>query len=329
MGALYSWIISRGTRPVNFTVACRSNYSTVKSSGFTIDSFLFGPGQFRPQRVIHDTTALACPNDPAKSIIEYDFVFVCTKASGKVDFPAHIITPGKTAIVIFQNGINVEVPYKEAFPSNPVISAVLYVICGQPEPGKIVHVGNVDLVKLGLYPDLPGGEPTHPSLQLLIDLLQGGGCNACAVPHIQSDRWHKTVGWSGCWNVLCAVSGLDTHSFLASSPEAREAVRILSQELATVAQRALGVVCADGQLASEGEGEGKVPKELLELWGDGEAIVERNIKMAEMTVPVTPSMLQDARKGVEMEVEALCGEVVRVGKRLGVETPVLKYVSFC
>ena len=147
MGALYSWIISLGSRPVNFTMVCRSNYSVVQSSGFVIDSFLFGPGQFCPQNVIRDVSEVACPNDPTKSIIEYDLVFVCTKSSGKVDIPTHIVTPGKTAIVLFQNGINIEAPYKEVFPSNPVISAVLYVSCGQPEPGKIVHVGNIDIVK--------------------------------------------------------------------------------------------------------------------------------------------------------------------------------------
>lgn len=327
MGALYSWIISLGPRPVNFTMACRSNYSVVKSSGFTISSSIFGPGQFRPQKVIRDVFELACPNDPTKSIVEYDLVLVCTKSSGKVDIPAHIVTPGKTAIVLFQNGINIEAPYKEAFPSNPVISAVLYVSCGQPEPGKIVHVGNIDIVKLGEYPDPPAGEPTHPSLQLIADLLQGGGCNATAVPHIQSYRWLKTV-WNGCWNVLCAVSGLDTHAFLASSPRARGAVQVLSQELVAVAKRALGVVGADGQLASEGEGEGKVSKEVLELWCDGALIMGWNITVAERQVPITPSMLQDARKGVEMEVEAFCGEVVRTGERLGVEMPVLKYVPF-
>lgn len=324
MGALYSWIISLGSRQVNFTMACRSNYSIVQSSGFTIDSTLFGPGQFRPQKVIRDVSELACPNDPTTSIIQYDLVFVCTKSSGKVDIPAHVITPGKTAIVLFQNGINIEAPYKEAFPSNPVISVVLYVSCGQPEPGKIVHVGNIDIVKLGLYPDPPAGEPIHPSLQLITDLLQGGGCNASAVPHIQSDRWLKTV-WNGCWNVLCGVSGLDTHAYLASSPRARGAVRAVSRELVAVAKRALGVVGPDGQLASEGEGEGKVSKEVLKLWCDESATVERNVTVAERVVPIIPSMLQDARKGAEMEVEAFCGEVVRVGERLGVEIPVLKY----
>ncbi|RPB20687.1 6-phosphogluconate dehydrogenase C-terminal domain-like protein [Terfezia boudieri ATCC MYA-4762] len=323
VGALYSWIISLGSRPVNFTMACRSNYSMVQSSGFTIDSTLFGPGQFRPQKVIRDVFEVACPNDPTKSIVEYDLVFVCTKASGKVDIPAHIVTPGKTAIILFQNGINIEAPYKEAFPLNPVISAVLYISCSQPVPGKIVHVGDIDIVKLGLYPDLPAREPTHPSLQLISDLLQGGGCNAAAIPHIQSYRWLKTV-YNGCWNVLCAVSGLDTHAFLASSPRAREAARALSQELIAVAKRALGILGADGQLASEGEGEGKVAKEALMLWSSEAATAGWNIALAERLVPITPSMLEDARKGMEMEVEAFCGEVVRTGERLGVELPVLK-----
>jgi len=39
---------------------------------------------------------------------------------------------------------------------------------------------------------------------------------------------------------------------------------------------------------------------------------------------IVPSMLQDARKGVEMEVEALCGNVWRAAERAGVQAPRLQ-----
>lgn len=290
---------------MNFTVVCRSNYPEVNSCGFKINSDLFGPGQFHPQTVIRDPSEL-----PVQGV-EYDLILVCTKSTGKADIPASLVTPHKTGIVLFQNGINIEEPYAARFPDNPVVSAVLYVSCLQPTPGEIMHVGHIDIVKLGLYPAPSSPDaPAHPALGMITALLQAGGCNASATPYIQSDRWLKTV-WNGCWNVLCALAGLDTHAVLASSPGAREMARTVTREIVLVARAALGV----------GTGVGA---EVEALWGDEERTVERNVRMAEMAVPITPSMLQDARKGVEMEVEAFCGEVVRTGERLGVEMPVLK-----
>lgn len=113
------------------------------------------------------------------------------------------------------------------------------------------------------------------------------------------ERWRK-LGWNGSWNVLCAVTGLDTQEYIASSVEAVGLVREVIGEIARTAN-ASGV---------------KI---------DGEALEELQVGRTCRGPSIVPSMLQDARNGVEMEVEALCGNVWRIADRCGVEVPRIKY----
>ncbi|KAF8466381.1 ketopantoate reductase PanE/ApbA C terminal-domain-containing protein [Kalaharituber pfeilii] len=302
VGAIYSWMISRGNHsPVRITIVCRSNYSTIATSGFEISSDLFGPSHYRPDFVVPGGPECASAIANLRGgPVEFDYILISTKVSnGKVDIPPSLVTAGKTTILLFQNGVGIEEPYVKAFPHNTIISAVLYISCAQPSPGKLEHVGAINYVNMGIYPVPPPGSPLDEKLELIAALLESGGCTATPVANILSDRWLKTV-WNGCWNILCVLSGVDTHAFLAI-PESRDVIRKLTTELVNVSRRVLDVVD-----------------------GNGKPRVQMNITMAEEAVRITPSMLQDARKGKEMEVETLCGEVLRQAGKLGVDVPVLR-----
>ncbi|KAI5794306.1 ketopantoate reductase PanE/ApbA C terminal-domain-containing protein [Peziza echinospora] len=321
MGALYSFILARNSiRPVNITIKCRGNYSQVLASGYTITSDLLGTHNFRPHRVVRHTSELLSPNP----VTEYDYIFVSTKATipgGKVDIPPSLVTPGKTSIVLLQNGVGIEEPYKVAFPDTPIISVICYVSVLQPSPSEIRHVGSVDMVVCGLYPPPPPTPTTAKEtsdmekLTHLTEIWSDGGCNAIVAPNIISERWRKTV-WNGCWNVICVLTGLDTHSVIESSKYSEELVKSVTLEIVRTARRVLGIDGVDG---NEIPG---IDEDLKKTW-DVEERVGMNLSLAAQTVPITPSMLQDARKGIEMEVEVLCGNIVREAQKHGVDTPIL------
>lgn len=70
--------------------------------------------------------------DVTKEVIEpYDFILVTTKNVADVpptvsDLIAPAVTPGKTAIVLSQNGLNIEKPVVARFPNNPIISSLYH-----------------------------------------------------------------------------------------------------------------------------------------------------------------------------------------------------------
>jgi len=119
---------------------------------------------------------------------------------------------------------------------------------------------------------------------------------------IRCERWRK-VAWNGSWNTICAATGLDTQSFIKSSPEAKELVVNLLREIVVTAE-ALGV-----------------------KMDPIDSLIEDHVGWTLKAPPIVPSMLQDAQKGAQMEVEVLCGNIWRAAEKVGVETPNIKCVQ--
>lgn len=231
----------------------------------------------------------------------FDYIIVTTKAipttSGEklalAEFPIQKNVP----IVLIQNGIDIEEPYRAAFPENPIISGVAYITVSQPSPSHILHVGTLIRLVLGLF-DRPTTE-NKEKMNYLVELFNSAKFPTTAQDDIQTERWNK-LGWNGSYNVICAITGLDTEAYLATSPEAVELIREVIWEIARTANATGAQV-------------------------DGEELANKYIDWTYTGPPVIPSMLQDARNGVPMEIEVLCGNVWRIAEKFGVETPRIKY----
>jgi len=145
-----------------------------------------------------------------------------------------------------------------------------------------------------------GGEgPTyvapHPRLETLVDLLQASGFEVRADPDLMSLVWGKLVVSAGI-NALTALLEVQNGELL-ERPQARLLMNEAALETAQVAE-AQGI---------------KLPYE------NPSHEVER---VAKQTAENESSMLQDVRRSVPTEVEAINGAVVREGKLHGVPTPV-------
>jgi len=119
----------------NIVTICRSNYDIASTSGFTINSTLFGANiNVKPSvaRTVAEAVAL--------SPVPFNFILVCSKALTTVPSTAEIIKPAvskDTTIVLIQNGIGIEESFKEMFPDNCLLSTVVYLPATQTEPGII------------------------------------------------------------------------------------------------------------------------------------------------------------------------------------------------
>ncbi|KAH7321626.1 2-dehydropantoate 2-reductase [Rhexocercosporidium sp. MPI-PUGE-AT-0058] len=295
IGATYAFVLSRAVPESNIVTVCRSNYDSASKDGFTINSSIWGENQ-KVRPVIVRSVDEAATTDPAP----FDYVLVCSKALPTIPSTAEMIRPAvspNTKIVLIQNGIAIEEPYARLYPSNPLLSTIVYMPVSQTSPGVILHK-EVELLHIGSYPASSSIEPAKE----FANLIKAGGGTAEVHQDVQFERWSKLLV-NASWNPMCALSRSPDAQLLKSSPEAKDLVRDVMLEIAAVASS-----CGYKTINS--------------------ALVEFQLGRATIReLPgVAPSMLADALAGRNMEVEAIVGNVLKVGKEHGVVTPMLRAI---
>src|SRR3954463_16692776 len=98
------------------SVVSRSDYSSVRSHGFRIQSPLLGTTAFRPAAVFRSVKESAPP----------DYLILSTKVLPQVN-RADLIRPAvgaHTTIVLLQNGLDIEGEVAAQFPSNELLSCI-------------------------------------------------------------------------------------------------------------------------------------------------------------------------------------------------------------
>jgi len=139
---------------VQVSLVCRSNYkSVVSQKGVALRTRSFGEYFFTPEYVFPSINDAAAPQ-PAhlidstapvtSSTPTWDYIVVTTKALPDIsDDSARIASllasSPRSAIVLIQNGVGVEEPYRRRFPETPVLSAVTIVSAEQVENGTVVQ----------------------------------------------------------------------------------------------------------------------------------------------------------------------------------------------
>ncbi|KAF2124174.1 2-dehydropantoate 2-reductase [Dothidotthia symphoricarpi CBS 119687] len=285
VGTIYLWLLSKVS---STTAVCRSNYDVVKRDGFTINSSIFGKGiHFKPN-IVRD-----CEEAASESSQPYDYIVVCSKAIPDT-FPkliAPAVTSKHTAIVLIQNGVGIEEEYSVAFPDNPIISGVVYLPVAQRPAGVINH-GETEKLQLGSYPSTAPGDQASA----LVKLIQTAGGTAEFYTDIQPKRWTKLLV-NASWNPICALTLSKDTEILESSPEATSVVLAVMLEIQAVAA-AYGYT---------------VPREEVDF----------QLGRAHARIPIgagiKPSMLQDIEMSRRIEIEAIVGNAVRMGKEKGVK----------
>ncbi|KAK1147354.1 hypothetical protein N8T08_001434 [Aspergillus melleus] len=302
VGAIYLHQLQRAGCTV--TAICRSNHDAVRTSGFTMTSALFGTVTYRPDHVYRSVYDL--PRDQA-----YDYIIVTAKCfpdstpSLAEQLRPALTNPSRptTAIVLAQNGIDIETPIAAAYPDNPLISAVIYLPATQTEPGIIQHPESLNKIELGTYPATAPQEHMDAATKLAETMRSGGG-EASVFEDIQEARWKKLLLNAAC-NPTGALSMCTDGGFLVTSPFAKDLVWGVMMEVVALARK-VGVAGVDEEAA--------------------EKLFAISKRRAEQGTGRALSMLQDVRMGRPFEVEAIVGNAVRLGRRMGVDMPRLETV---
>lgn len=259
---------------------CRSDYDIVKERGITVTS-VAGDFHFKPAAVI-------------KNVDEYDhepdYIIVATKVLPEINIRSLIgprVYP-KTAIVLLQNGIEIEEPVAASFPGNEIISAIAFISVSRPEYGLINH-RDYGRLTIGNY---PSGASDKTARLAEIFRLTGVRCD---IDHdIITARWRKLM-WNAPFNPLSVLcGGADTREMMESDHVVSLAVNTMKEIMVLAA------------LSGHHVSESAIT-----------AIIEDTRKMA----PTKTSMLQDYESKRPLEVEAILGNTMRIARRLDVSTP--------
>ncbi|XXF77224.1 2-dehydropantoate 2-reductase [Myxococcaceae bacterium GXIMD 01537] len=253
-----------------------------------------------------------CTEDPDEAGPQ-DYVLVTLKAhSLPAAAPriARLLGP-ETALVTGINGVpywyfhGLEGPYRDrhvesvdpgggvwrTLPPSRVIGSVLYLATEVVEPGVIEHTHG-DRVTLGE----PDGSKSERALALSRMLIQAG-LRSPVRPHIREELWVKLWG-NLAFNPLSALTGAAL-GLLASAADLRAVARTMMLEAQAVGE-ALGVRFPIG--------------------------VDQRIAGAAEVGAHKTSMLQDLERGRPMEIDALLGAVVELGRLVQKPMPACELV---
>ena len=237
-----------------------------------------------------ETYRLPATDDPA-TIGSVDLVLFCVKSYDTEAAAARLaplLHPG-TAVVSLQNGIDNEARIAATIGWEHVLGGAAYIFAAIREPGVVVASGPRSIV----FAEWAGGEPT-PRVRAIVEAAAAGGIEARTAPNIQVVKWEKYV-------LLAALSAMSAAVTLPlgdirRSPAAVAMLRDLMTEVWAVG-RASGVPLDDG-------------------------LVERQMGLVLAQADESrASLATDLVSGHRMELEALQGATIRLGREHGVPTP--------
>jgi 2-dehydropantoate 2-reductase len=195
------------------------------------------------------------PDVQLESLPPYDYVVVCTKNIPDVPptvatIIAPAITPGHTAIVLVQNGINIEKPIFAAFPTNIVISGISRMSSAELKPGQIFHQDH-DILIIGAFRNANlEVEAELKAAKYFTELYNASGkATGQYAEDVLFMRWRKLC-YNASFNSLCAITGMDTSKLRLSGSAVHELLLPVMLEVKSIARAAGVQLAADQEDAS-------------------------------------------------------------------------------
>jgi len=236
----------------------RSNYEIVVQKGFKIDSIDHGVVEgWKPTTstfpnletyemrnlLIYRIVLNSIPDVNLEGLEPFDFIVVTTKNIADVpptvaELIAPAVTPGHTAIVLLQNGLNIEKPLISAFPTNAVISGVSLIGATETSPGVILH-DDSDRIIIGAFENINIPQETSVgAAKRFVEIYSASGKVICEYNgNTGFVRWRKLV-YNACYNSACAITRMDTARMRIYKFPIDEIVRPLMLEILVIAKAA-------------------------------------------------------------------------------------------
>lgn len=232
----------------------------------------------------------------ATTIGPVDLVMVAVKLWSTADAIeiARPLMHADTTIVSLQNGVHAEGELIAAFGRDRVIGGVASIAALIEAPGVVRHNGSMAMLQFG---ELDGSVSAR--VDSLLDGCKRAGIDVRIPPDINQALWEKFV-FLAAMSSMTALTRMPIGP-IRDDPETRALFRQLATEVVAVG-RAQGIALDDGTV---------------------DAIMTR---ADSLPAGMVASMLGDLQRGNRLELPWLSGNVVMVGKHVGVATPAHAFV---
>ncbi|KAG7838111.1 hypothetical protein KL919_004114 [Ogataea angusta] len=282
------------------TVVVKSGYKKASTEGYKIDSVQFGKiDHWKPTRVVSSIHEAVANGE------EYDYIFVSVKNLPDSPTPCEDIiesamkTNPNTAVVLCQNGIDIEKPLIEKYPGHVILSCVSLIGCTNID--CVVSQMTPDNVQLGIFenPTLKDRARAEQILDKFISIyrMKDGKNVVKKDSNVRQTRWQKLL-YNASVNTSTALTNLDCSR--AAMTGCKETIwRPVMREIYAIAK-------SDGYT---------LPLELEDTMlniSDG--------------LFYTPSMLVDVRLNRMIEVETIVGNPLKIAEKNGIDAPHLSMI---
>ncbi|MTJ00449.1 MAG: ketopantoate reductase family protein [Marinobacter adhaerens] len=223
---------------------------------------------------------------------EPELILVTTKAGDTLDAVAGVINQFAidTPILLFQNGLGSQQAVAKRWPERPILAASTTEGANRPESGLLVHAGTGD-TWVG-----PMTSPAKATVRKAVTMLATSGLNI----HPETDIVQRL------WQKLIINAGINPYTAILDCPNGK----ILD---APLYQSTIDQLCLElSQLMDAAVRIRQTP----------DALRERIEQVARNTAGNTSSMRADVQRGRQTEIDFINGYVAKLGKELGIETPV-------
>lgn len=232
---------------------------------------------------------------------QFDLIIISLKSGATQSLLTELklwLADCNTPVLSLQNGVDNEAQISAFVGNNRTIGGLAVRIGGHIiGPGVIEAKGPAQVV-MGAWPNAADTPNLHSRLQPLVDNFNAAGIPTALSDDIQYQLWRKLLINNGV-NPLSALTMLDTQT-LTHHPAYSKAVYRMMEETARAAD-------ADGITLDQTDVD-----EMYNLIRNFDAI--------------KTSMLVDKEKGRPLELEEICGAVLRRCKALGKEAPTTELV---
>jgi 2-dehydropantoate 2-reductase len=238
--------------------------------------------------------AVEATDDPA-TVGPVELVLMCVKAYD-LEAAAQAILPmlaAETAVIPLLNGADIAERVAAVVGAEHVLGGTTYTNANIVAPGTIRHLAMDRLI----FGELEGGSSARG--EAIRHVLAGAGIGAELSADVRKEIWVKyvaLVAMSGVASVL-RVPG----RAVMADPDARALLEAAMREVMALGERE-GIAFDPGLI-----------DHLLDVF-DNQAPQYK------------PSLLLDLEQGRKLEVEALQGTAVRLGEKLGVPTPISRFL---
>lgn len=313
---------------INVSLIARSNYTPISTAGVHLTTHTFGDYTFHPAAVYSSISACAA------AATAWDYIWITTKAlpdSANSTAEAALIAPllsPSSVLVLIQNGVGIEAPYRTLYPPTPIITGVAFVSAEQIAPGMVKqNLGG--RLPLGPYLTSPSSasSPPHDGLLRLTthttahlaSLLTHHGLLHDIETHspsaIQLIRWHK-VSINAAMNPTSILAGGRGVGRMALDAELHKHLRGVMREIWEATPQILHLLDDHQDYQEQQQQQQQTRTMYAEL-----APPDATLEMVKKFPDSRPSMLQDWEAGRPLEVEVILGNPVRIARERGVELP--------